>query len=103
MLCKLIFLFFLFFYNVLYFHRFGRNNINNSMMDVSEMLNVKFEKYLLRKSGHKNIPVGILKYGDMYHGAFFKKDKQRILSLIDKEIEIFSLDRDEVYKIIRIE
>ena len=69
---------------------------------VSEMLDPKIEKYLLKKKGHTNIPVGLVKYAERYKLTMVKIEKKDILKMIDREIKRFKLDKDEVYKALGI-
>ena len=79
---------------------------------VDEMLDPKIEKYLLRKKGLGDVPVGLLKYGEEYHKAKGDSAKQKIIrNMIDREIStkatefpnsICSILRFEIYENITI-
>ena len=68
------------------------------MNKVNELFDPKIEKYLLRKKGHTNIPVGLVQYAYTYKMT----GQKDILKMLDKEIKRFKLNKDEVYKVLEI-
>lgn len=71
------------------------------MNKMDEMFNSKIEKYLLRKGGHPEIPVGLIKYAEAYKDAVGDKVRQSIaLKLLDREIKAFKLIKSKVYKVL---
>lgn len=74
------------------------------MSRTDEMFDIKVEKYLLKKKGYEDIPVGLLQYGVDYKKAL-GKDKAKaatLLKLIDREIASFKLNKSRAYKALGI-
>jgi hypothetical protein len=68
------------------------------------MFDNKIGKYILKKNGYPDIPVGLLQYGVDYLKVkdIDKKRATVLLKIINNEIDCFGLDKERAYKAIGI-